>query len=116
MRSKPKVKSRLFLESNYPGAVRLGTLSPKPAGELEVLGLDGDPLGVDGGKVGVLKERDEVRLRRLLERHDGRRLEPKVGLEVLGDLADETLEGELADEELGGLNSGRDQSGHGGAR
>ena len=42
-----------------------------------------------------------------VERHrqgdDGRRLEAEVGLEVLGDLADEALEGELADEQLGGL-------------
>ena len=67
------------------------------------LGLDGDTLGVDGGQVGVLEERDEVGLGSLLERHDGRRLEAEVGLEVLGNLANETLEGELADEELGRL-------------
>ena len=30
-------------------------------------------------------------------------IEAEVGLEVLGDLTDETLEGELAEEELGGL-------------
>jgi hypothetical protein len=47
-------------------------------------------------------ERHEVGLGSLLESHDGRRLEAEVGLEVLGDLTDETLEGELADEELGG--------------
>ena len=56
------------------------------------LGLDGDTLGVDGGQVGVLEERDEVRLGGLLERHDGRRLEAEVRLEVLGNLTDETLE------------------------
>jgi hypothetical protein len=58
---------------------------------------------VDGSQVGVLEERDEVRLSSLLESHDSRGLEAQVGLEVLGDLTDETLEGELADEELGGL-------------
>jgi hypothetical protein len=58
---------------------------------------------VDGGQVGVLEERDEVSLSGLLESHDGGGLEAKVGLEVLGDLTDETLEGELADEELGRL-------------
>jgi hypothetical protein len=47
-------------------------------------------------------ERHEVRLGSLLEGHDGRRLEAEVGLEVLGDLTNETLEGEFADEELGG--------------
>ena len=36
------------------------------AGELDVLGLDCDPLGVDGLQVAVLKEMDEVRLRATL--------------------------------------------------
>jgi len=40
--------------------------------------LDGDTLGMDGAEVGVLKEGDEVRLDRLLEGTDGRRLEAKV--------------------------------------
>ena len=72
-----------------------------PAGELDVLRHDGHALGVDRAEVGVLEEADEVGLRGLLERRDGGRLEPEVGLEVLGDLADEALERELADEELG---------------
>lgn len=53
--------------------------------ERRTLGLDRDALGVDGGQVGVLEERDEVGLGSLLEGHDGGRLEPQVGLEVLGD-------------------------------
>ena len=47
----------------------------------EILGLDGDTLGVDGGQVGILKEGDEVRLSGLLEGHDGRGLEAKIGLD-----------------------------------
>ena len=58
---------------------------------------------MDGAQVGVLEEADEVGLGGLLEGEDGGGLEAEVGLEVLGDLADEALEGELADEELGGL-------------
>ena len=58
---------------------------------------------MDGAKVGVLKETNEVSLRSLLKGHDGRALEAEVGLEVLGNLTDETLEGELADEELSGF-------------
>jgi hypothetical protein len=50
--------------------------------------LDGDTLGVDGAQVGVLEERDEVRLDGLLQGTDGRGLEAEVGLEVLGDLTD----------------------------
>lgn len=58
---------------------------------------------MDGAEVGVLEERDEVRLDRLLERADSRRLEAEVRLEVLGDLTNETLEGKLPDEEFGRL-------------
>jgi hypothetical protein len=75
-------------------------LATETAGEGEVLGLDGDTLSVDSRKVGVLKEGDEIRLGGLLERHNGGRLEAEVGLEVLRDLAHESLERQLADEQL----------------
>jgi len=51
---------------------------------LEILGLDGDSLGVDGSQVGVLEEGDEVGLGSLLEGHDGGRLESEVGLGLAG--------------------------------
>jgi hypothetical protein len=49
----------------------------------------------------VLEQRDEVGLGGFLESHDGRRLETEVRLVVLGNLTDETLERELADQKLG---------------
>jgi hypothetical protein len=58
---------------------------------------------VDGAEVGILKEGDEVRLDGLLESTDGGGLESEIRLEVLGNLTDQTLEGELSDEELGRL-------------
>jgi hypothetical protein len=85
------------------GVDNLSTLSTDTAGKLDVLGHDGDTLGVDGAQVGVLKQTDEVSLAGLLEGHDGRALEAQVSLEVLGDLTDQALEGQLADEELSGL-------------
>ena len=81
----------------------LSTLATDTAGKLDVLGHDGHTLGMDGAQVGVLEQTDEVSLAGLLEGHDGGRLEPEVGLEVLGDFTDQALEGELADQELGGL-------------
>jgi len=81
----------------------LSTLAADPAGQLDVLGHDGDTLGVDGAEVGVLEQADEISLASLLEGHDGGALESQVGLEILGDLADQTLEWELADEEFGAL-------------
>ena len=82
---------------------KLSTFATDTAGQLDVLGHDGDTLGVDGAQVGVLKEPDEVGLAGFLEGHDGGALETQVSLEVLGDLTDQALEGQLADEELGGL-------------
>ena len=79
------------------------SLASDSASELEVLGHDGDSLGVDGAEVGVLEETNEVSLSGLLEGEDGRGLEAEVVLELRSDLADESLEGELSDEELGAL-------------
>ena len=59
---------------------------------------NGDSLGMDSTEVGILEKTDQIRLAGLLKSHNGRALEPKVGLEILGDLPDETLEGKLADE------------------
>ena len=64
---------------------------------------NGDTLGVDGAQVGVFEERDKVSLDRLLESTNGRRLEAKVGLEVLRDFTNQALEGKFADEELSGF-------------
>ena len=58
---------------------------------------------MDGGQVGVLEEADEVGLGGLLKGKDGRALEAEIGLEILSDLTDKALEGQLADEKLGGL-------------
>ena len=58
---------------------------------------------MDGAEIGVLKEANHEGLGCLLEGEDGRGLEAEVGLEVLGDLTDEALEGGLADDEVGGL-------------
>eukprot|EP01052_Picozoa_sp_SAG31_P016554 SAG31_NODE_1101_length_9905_cov_3.367122_8_plen_162_part_00 len=81
----------------------LSALATDAAGQLDVLRHDGDTLGVDRAEVGVLEEADQVSLAGLLQSQDSRGLESEVGLEVLCDLADEALEGQFADQELGGL-------------
>lgn len=86
-----------------PPPGRLGTFAADTTSELYVLRHDGDTLGVDGAQVGVLEETDEVGLASLLQGHDGRALEAEIGLEVLSDLANETLERKLADEKLRAL-------------
>jgi hypothetical protein len=58
---------------------------------------------LDGSQVGVFEQGDEVSLRSLLQSHNSGRLESQVGLEVLGDFSNQSLEGELSDQELGRL-------------
>jgi len=74
------------------GNCPLGTLSSDSSGQLDVLGHDCDPLGVDGTQVGVLEESNQVSLASLLEGTNSGALESKVGLEVLGNLSDKSLE------------------------
>ena len=81
----------------------LRALSTDAASQLDVLWHDGDTLGVDGSQVGVFKQANEVSFGGFLKSTDSRGLEAQVGLEVLGDFTDETLEGQLADEQLGGF-------------
>ena len=50
----------------------LRTFTTETASKLDVLGLNGDTLGVDGAEIGVFEERDEVGLEGLLESADGR--------------------------------------------
>ena len=81
-------------------AKKLSSFSSNSSRELDVFWHDGDSLGVDGAQVGVFEEADEVRLGGFLESHDGGGLESEISLEVLGDFADESLEGQLADQKL----------------
>ena len=78
----------------------LSTLSSNTSGQLDVFRHDSNTLGVDSAQVGVFKQTDQVRFRRLLQSTDGCTLETQIGLEVLGNLAHQTLEWQLADEQL----------------
>ena len=94
----------MVLDDCHVGGERhLRALATETTCKLDIFGLDGDTLGVDGAQIGIFKEGDEVCLDGFLEGTDGGRLEAEVGLEVLCDFTDQTLEGELADQELGRL-------------
>ncbi|PAV84150.1 hypothetical protein WR25_11356 [Diploscapter pachys] len=62
-----------------------------PSGELDVLGHDGDTLGVDGAQIGVLEQADQVGFGSLMQGEHCRRLEAEIRLEVLCDFTNETL-------------------------
>ena len=70
------------------------------SGKSHVLGHDGNTLGVDCTKLGVLEEMNDVRLSSLLKGGDCGTLETVFVIVGLDDLPDESLEGELAYEEL----------------
>ena len=97
------MKLMAFRTPGYATKRYLGPLTTDTTGELDILGHDGHPFGVDGAQVGVLEETDEVCLRGLLKGEHSRALEAKVSLEILSDFTDQALEGELADEQLGAL-------------
>jgi len=81
----------------------LRTLSTDTTGELNVLRHDCDTLGVNGTQVGILEQSNKISLRGLLESQHGTALESKIALEILGNFTNQTLEGQLADEKVGGL-------------
>ena len=78
----------------------LSSLSTDSAGQLDVLGHDGDTLGMDSTQVGILKQTNQVSFTGLLQSHDSRALETQVSLEILGNFSHQALEGKLADEQL----------------
>ena len=79
---------------------RLSSFSTNPPCELDVLGHDGNPLGMDGAEVGVLKETNKISLTGLLECHNSGALEAQISLEVLSNLTNQSLEGQLADQQF----------------
>jgi len=84
-------------------AETLGAFASDTARQLDILGHDGHALGVDGAKIGVLEQTDQVSLGRFLQSADSGGLEPQVGLEILGNFTDQTLEWQFADQKLGRL-------------
>jgi hypothetical protein len=61
---------------------------------------DGHTLGVNSTQVGVLEQTNKVSLGCLLKSQHSGGLEAQVGLEVLSNLTDQALEGQLPDQEL----------------
>ena len=93
---------------NFPLSLR--SFASQSSRQLDVLLLDGDSLGVDGAQVSVFKQRHQVGFDGFLQGTNGRRLESQVGLEVLGDFSDQSLERQLSDQKLGRLLESSDFS------
>ena len=74
-------------------AAGLRALTADAAGEVDVLGHDGDALGVYCAQIWVLFDTDKACFRSLLGGKDGGSLGAKLFIVSKRDLADETLEG-----------------------
>ena len=70
---------------------------------MDILGHDGNTLGVNGTQVGIFKESNKVGFSSFLKGQDSRSLESKITLEILSNLTNKTLERKLSDEQVGTL-------------
>ncbi|MGH0120413.1 UNVERIFIED_CONTAM: hypothetical protein FKN15_054749, partial [Acipenser sinensis] len=71
---------------------RLSAFSTDAAGQMDVFGHDGNPLGVNSTQIGIFKETDQL--------HNSGALEEQISLEILGDFPDKTLERQLEYQQL----------------
>jgi len=65
---------------NYKASLR--AFSTDTTGQLNILGHDGNTLGVDSTQVGIFKESNKVSFSSFLEGQDSRSLETKIGFEI----------------------------------
>mmetsp|Transcript_24542 Transcript_24542/g.32538 ORF Transcript_24542/g.32538 Transcript_24542/m.32538 type:complete len:170 (-) Transcript_24542:766-1275(-) len=93
---------KMFIPLIYPQH-HLRALSTDTTSKLDVLGHDCHTLRVDRAQVGVLKQTNKVCLSSLLKGKNSTSLETKICLEILCNLTNETLEGKLADQKVGGF-------------
>lgn len=84
--------NKLKLAQSGHQAHLLSPLSANTTSQLDILGHNRHTLSVNGAQVGVFEETNKVGLRRFLEGEDGGGLETEIGLKILGDFADKTLE------------------------
>ena len=78
-----------------------GTLPTEPPAQLDILWHNGYPLSMNGAKICIFHDPGDVRLPSRLQRHNRMRLETQIRLEILRNLAHETLERELAAQKFG---------------
>jgi hypothetical protein len=83
--------------------VDLRALTTDTSRQLDILWHDRNTLGVNGAKIRIFEQSNEVGLRRFLQSSDGSSLETEISLVVLSDFSDQTLEWQLSDQQLSGL-------------
>ena len=64
---------------------------------------DCDTLSVDGTQVCIFEKTDQISFGSFLKCKDCRTLESEIRLEILGNLTNQTLEGQLSDQQVSGF-------------
>ncbi|KVI00645.1 hypothetical protein Ccrd_021110 [Cynara cardunculus var. scolymus] len=83
--------------------IQSSPLATDPSSKLNILGHNRHSLGVNRTKISVLEKPDQISLRGFLERSDGATLKPQIGLEILCDFPNQSLEWKFPDQKLGTL-------------
>jgi hypothetical protein len=78
----------------------LSAFASDTTSQLDVLWHDGDSLGMDGAQVGVYELSNQISFAGFLQGYNSGVLESQIGLEVLSDLTDQTLERQFADQQF----------------
>ena len=73
----------------------LHLVSPQSLGQSNIFAHNRHALRVDCRQIRVLEQRHHVRLGRLLQCDDGRRLESQIVFEITGNLSNQSLEWQL---------------------
>ena len=81
----------------------LGSLSTDSTSKLDILRHDGNSFRVDCTQVGIFEKSNEIGFGSFLESQNSGRLKTEIGLEVLGNFANKTLERSLADQQISRL-------------
>jgi len=79
----------------------LSTLSSNPTRKLDILWHNCNPLGMYRAQIGIFEQADQISFDSLLESKNSGALEAKIGLEILGNFPNQTLEGQLPYQKLG---------------
>ncbi|KAF4373900.1 hypothetical protein F8388_007806 [Cannabis sativa] len=98
--SKPRLWKILVIGYQLPFYKNLSSLASNPTSQLNILRHDRNPLGVNGAQIGVFEQTHQVSLCSLLKSRHSTRLESKIGLEILSDFPNQSLEWKLTDQKL----------------
>ena len=79
------------------------SFSSDSSGKLDVLGHDCDSSCMDGAKVSVLEQSDQVGLSCLLQGKYSRALKSQFAFEITGDVSHQSLEGEFSNKQISGF-------------